>query len=103
MTKAVALSLKKAQPVTPVAPKRYVFVLLNAFSQLSFTCALETLRLANGFEDRTYFEWLVLGEDEGPVKASNGLSMGVDGGLRDLSRHNCSDGNVTRRWLIGCA
>ncbi|WP_127113502.1 GlxA family transcriptional regulator [Shimia sediminis] len=88
MTKPVPLSTKAAQPVTSVALKRYVFLLLNDFSQLSFTCALEALRMANGFEDKRWFDWLVVGETGDPVRASNGLSMMVDSALCELSRHD---------------
>lgn len=88
MTKPMTLPDKMAQPVPAVAPKRYVFLLLSEFSQLSFTCALEALRMANGFEDRTYFEWRVVGETGAPVTASNGLAMVVDSGLVALSRQD---------------
>ncbi|WP_372884135.1 GlxA family transcriptional regulator [Shimia sp.] len=88
MTKAMPLSPNTAQPVPPVAPKRYVFLLMNEFSQLSFTCAVEALRLANGYEDRTFFDWLVLGETGAPVLASNGLATSVDGGLCELRRQD---------------
>ena len=88
MTKPVALSANTAQPIGSVAPKRYVFLLLNDFSQLSFTCALEALRLANGFENRRWFDWLVLSETAAPITASNGLAVVVDGGFQELSRHD---------------
>ena len=88
MTKPMALSATTAQPVPSVARKRYVFLLMNAFSQLSFTCALEALRMANGFEDKRWFDWLVLSENGAPVTASNGLAMMVDGGFQELSRHD---------------
>ncbi len=88
MTNAMPLSTKTAQPITSVVPKRYVFLLMHEFSQLSFTCAVEALRLANGFEGKTYFEWLVLGQTGAPVLASNGLAIVVDGGLCELNRHD---------------
>lgn len=88
MTKAMPLSTANASPVLAGAPKRYVFLLLHEFSQLSFTCAVEALRMANGFEGKTYFNWLVLGETGAPVKASNGLTLSVDGALGELSRHD---------------
>ncbi|MDO6799909.1 GlxA family transcriptional regulator [Shimia thalassica] len=88
MTKPMALSAQKAQPVHPVDPKKYVFLLLEEYSLLSFTCAVEALRMANGYEGKTFFEWRVLSETGNTVYASNGLSTGVDGEIEKLSRQD---------------
>ncbi len=71
-----------------VTPKRYVFLLLEGFSQLSFSCAIESLRLANGFDEKIYYEWLVISETGQPVTGSNKLKLQVDSELCELNRHD---------------
>ena len=69
------------------APKRYVFLLLPGFSQLGFTCALETLSLANRHLDHgTYYAWRLLSETGQPVRAWNGVTVEVDDALGPLDR-----------------
>ena len=73
--------------VTPGnAPKRYVFVLLDNFSLLSFAAALDCLRIANRMADKTLYSWIFAGEGGEKVECSAGTSFNVDIGLEDLSR-----------------
>ena len=79
-------------------PKRFVFLLLNNFSQLGFTCALEALSLANGYKGKTYYSWQTVSEDGNPVASENGMSINVDAGLCSLDRRDtivvCGGANI---------
>lgn len=98
MTQALDISRSKASPVGETKPRRFVFLLLPEFSHISFSCALEALRMARGFDGRTHFEWHVLSCDGEPVKASNGLGQIVDGPLENLDRQDtlivCGGDNI---------
>ena len=67
-------------------PERLVFLLLDGFTQVSFACAMEPLRLANCASGRPCFTWSTLSVDGTPVVSSCGTTMLVDGPLRNLTR-----------------
>jgi transcriptional regulator GlxA family with amidase domain len=67
-------------------PKRYVFVLLDNFTLLCFSAALESLRIANRMAGRTVYEWRVIGEGGEFVKSSAGAWFKLDGDLEELTR-----------------
>ena len=69
-------------------PTRYVFVLLNRFSMISFSSAIECLRLANRMSNRTLFTWVLQSDDGEAVTCSNGTSFNVDGALGDLGKND---------------
>src|ERR1700676_3205536 len=60
-----------------------VFLLMPGFSLLDFAAIAEPLRSANRLGGELY-RWKVLSADGYPVKASNGMSMAVDGPLATL-------------------
>jgi len=70
------------------APKtrRFVFVLLNNFSLLSFASAMECLRIANRMSGRRLYDWRLASEDGEMVSCSAGTSFAVDSDLGDLGR-----------------
>ena len=78
--------------------KRYVFVLLERFTMLSFASAVECLRIANRMAGRNAYSWSLLGEDGESVTCSAGTTFAVDGDLGDLQRDDtilvCSGVNV---------
>ncbi|OIQ43239.1 MAG: AraC family transcriptional regulator [Roseobacter sp. MedPE-SWde] len=78
--------------------KRYVFVLLERFSMLSFASAVECLRIANRMAGRNAYSWSLLGEEGENVTCSAGTTFAVDGDLGDLQRDDtilvCSGVNV---------
>lgn len=85
----------------PPAAKRYVFVLLPGFSQLGFSCALETLSLANRHIDHGhYYTWRLLSESGEAVPAWNGVTVQVDHALVPLEKDEtlivCAGENVGR-------
>ena len=62
-----------------------VFFLVPDFSMISFTSAVEPLRLANRVAGRRLYRWVVASKDGGPVRASNGIGVQVDTGLDRLA------------------
>ena len=72
---------------SPVAkPRRFVFVLLNNFTLLSFASAMECLRIANRMSARELYQWKLVGEGGGHVSCSAGTEFKLDDDLGDLVR-----------------
>ena len=71
---------------TPIIKKRFVFLLLEEFSNLPMMCALETLRHANRYKNQQIYNWVLAGEDGKMVRASNGIEFPLDMGLDELQR-----------------
>ncbi|WP_299026400.1 GlxA family transcriptional regulator [uncultured Sulfitobacter sp.] len=68
-------------------PKSYAFLLLDGFSTLGFSCALDALSLANHHPSgRQFYRWRLLSENGDIAKAYNGVSIAVDGPLSPLER-----------------
>jgi len=67
-------------------PRRYVFLLLDRFTMISFSAAIEPLRLANRLAGRELYEWRLTGEQGGTVDCSNGARILLDGPLAE-TRH----------------
>ncbi|RVV99654.1 GlxA family transcriptional regulator [Mesobaculum littorinae] len=79
--------------LTEVKPRRFVFVLLDKFTLLSFSCAVEALRCANRVAGRTLYTWVLTGDgegrndgDPGRVFSSAGLGVELDCDLPGLGR-----------------
>lgn len=70
------------------APKRFVFLLLDRFTMLSFACAIEPLRLANYVAGRPLYEWLLAGENGETATCSNGATFKLDIGLEGIDRED---------------
>lgn len=70
----------------PGPTKRFIFVLLEKFSMLSFASAVECLRIANRMSGRTLYSWAVHGEGGETVTCSAGTTFQLDGDLTDLQR-----------------
>ncbi len=67
-------------------PQRFVFVLLEGFSLLSFASALDCLRIANRVSGRDLYGWTFLTETGSGVRCSAGTEIGPDSDLVELSR-----------------
>ncbi|MDH4124260.1 MAG: GlxA family transcriptional regulator [Gammaproteobacteria bacterium] len=71
-------------------PTRFAFFLVNDFTLISMSSAIEPLRMANRICKREVFQWKTISETGAAVCASDGLSINVDSGignpevLRDL-------------------
>jgi transcriptional regulator GlxA family with amidase domain len=88
-------------------PRRFVFVLLENFTLLSFASALECLRISNRMSNKTLYDWILLGEDGAQITCSAGIIFQVDHDLIELNRDDtimlCGGSNVrqatTKRLL----
>lgn len=69
-----------------VQTKRFVFVLLDSFTMLSFACAVEPLRIANRLSGKALYEWRLAGEGGELAVCSNGAAFKLDMGLEELDR-----------------
>ena len=70
----------------PDKPQRYVFVLLNNFTLLCFSAAVESLRIANRMAGRELYEWRIIGEGGETAVCSAGTAFKLDGDLEELTR-----------------
>ena len=67
-------------------PRRFVFVLLDNFTLLSFAAAVESLRIANRMADKPLYEWRIIGEGGDLARCSSGSFFKLDGDLDELQR-----------------
>ena len=67
-------------------PRRFVFLLLDRFTMLSFAGAIEPLRIANRVAGQPMYEWRLIGEGGVSATCSNGASFQLDMGLEELDR-----------------
>jgi AraC family transcriptional regulator, glycine betaine-responsive activator len=86
MTAPRTRATANSRPETPV--RRFVFLLLDRFTMLSFAGAVEPLRIANRMAGRTIYTWALAGETGagGFATCSNGASFRLDMGLEDVER-----------------
>ncbi len=68
------------------SPRRFVFVLMENFTLLSFSSALDALRIANRMSGKTLYEWTFIGENEEVVSCSAGTQFKLDNSLIELHR-----------------
>ncbi|WP_245780981.1 GlxA family transcriptional regulator [Litoreibacter janthinus] len=71
--------------VIPTKKRRYVFVLMENFTMLSFAGAVDALRIANRMVPDTY-EWILAGEGGTTISCSSGISYQLDMDLDDVQR-----------------
>lgn len=67
-------------------PRRFVFVLLENFTLLSFASALESLRIANRMAGTQIYDWRLIGEGGEESTCSAGTTFRLDGDLGELQR-----------------
>ena len=70
----------------PAKPRRFVFVLLEEFTMLCFSAAVESLRIANRMSGRDLYNWTLMSETGGPVTCSGGIEFVVHSELIELLR-----------------
>ena len=58
---AVSLIRRVSRPASD-RPQRYLFLLLDRFTMISFAAAIEPLRLANRLSGKALYEWRLLGD-----------------------------------------
>jgi transcriptional regulator GlxA family with amidase domain len=91
-------------------PRKFGFLLLNEFTLISLSAAIEPLRMANRICERQHFTWKTLSEDGGAVAASDGLNINVDcsiaspGALEDMDLLIvCGGINIEKNFSTGIA
>lgn len=67
-------------------PRRFVFVLLDQFTLLSFAAAIDCLRIANLMAAQDLYSWTLVGEGGDMVSCSTGTTFKLDGDLAELHR-----------------
>ena len=72
---------------TEAKTRQIVFVLMNEFTLLSFSGALDSLRIANRQAGYEAYRWRVVSESGAPVRSSAGIEIAVDGAFEPL-RHD---------------
>ena len=78
---------KATQTQKTSASRRFVFLLLDKFTMISFAGAIEPLRLANRVAGETLYTWALCGE--GTEKScSNGATFRLDMGLDEVDRED---------------
>ena len=68
------------------SPRRFVFVLMENFTLLSFSSALDALRIANRMSGKRLYDWKFIGENEEFVSCSAGTQFKLDNPLIELHR-----------------
>ena len=71
---------------TQMAQRRFVFVLIESFSLLSFASAMDALRIANRMSSQPVYTWILLGEGGQTISCSAGTSFKLDNDLIELKR-----------------
>ena len=66
--------------------RRFAFLLVENFTLLAFSSAIEPLRLANWIAHKTLYSWTIHAEGGETVTSSGGLTITPDRGLDDLPR-----------------
>ncbi|MCV2865684.1 GlxA family transcriptional regulator [Albidovulum sediminicola] len=83
-----AVTSSKSAPNAAPRKKRFVFLLLNRFTMLSFAGAIEPLRIANRVLGSQAYSWALAGEDGKEAVCSNGAAFKLDMGLGEISRED---------------
>jgi len=64
-------------------PTRFAFLLIDDFTLISMSSAIEPLRMANRISGKRVYEWMTVSETGKAVSASDGLSVNVDLSIDD--------------------
>lgn len=80
------------------APRRFVFLLTPGYSAMTFSMAMETVRVASRMAGREVFSTVVCAEGGVPVHDSLGAEFPIDHGLEEVRRDDtiflCSGADV---------
>ncbi len=99
------------------SPSCFGFLLIDDFTLISMSSAVETLRMANRAAGSQVYSWRMISRDGGPVTASDGLSVNADFGIGEAASPRAADaiivcgGEAVERfasapllsWLRACA
>ena len=79
---------KDGKSGTTPALRRFVFLLLDQFTMLSFAGAIEPLRIANRVAGQPVYGWALAGEGGATATCSNGAAFTLDMGLEEVGRED---------------
>lgn len=79
---------RSKEAATTPRQRRFIFLLLDKFTMLSFAGAIEPLRIANRVLGHTAYVWRLAGEGGVEATCSNGASFKLDMGLDEISRED---------------
>ena len=65
--------------------KNFKFVLINEFSLIAFSNAIEPLRLANRLAKKQLYSWKLISETGEKVICSSGIFLNVDSSIYEIS------------------
>ncbi len=68
------------------APQHFVFLLVDEFTHLAFSCAIEPLRIANLISGKTLYKWSLMSANGKTATSSNDVVTQVDRGYSELVR-----------------
>lgn len=71
----------ESYPAPASGPRSFAFVLVDDFSMMPFTAAIEPIRAANRMSGRPLYSWQLYSRDGQPARASNGAMVQVDAPL----------------------
>ena len=93
-------------------PSRFGFFLVDNFTLISMSSAVEPLRMANRICGEDRYRWITISESGSPVRASDGMSVNVDHSIAETDLTSldavivCAGSNVEKnttadaiRWL----
>ncbi|MFD0916204.1 GlxA family transcriptional regulator [Pseudahrensia aquimaris] len=66
------------------AQRTIAFLIVDKFSMLCFSAAIDPLRSANRLAKRDYYVWKTVSVDGRPVRASNGMEVNVEASIDTL-------------------
>jgi transcriptional regulator GlxA family with amidase domain len=66
--------------------RRFVFVLLDQFTMLCFSSAVEALRIANRMSGKSLYAWTLVGEGGDIAWCSAGIGFKLDSDLDEVTR-----------------
>ena len=78
-------------PSKHTLPTRFGFLLLDEFTLISTSCAIEALRMANRICGEPVYTWKLISMDGRSVQASDGISVKVDVAMDDPTLLNSMD------------
>jgi len=100
--------LETTVEVDEAKQRRFVFVLLDNFTLLCFSAAIESLRIANRMSGQQLYSWSIMAEDGDVVRCSAGTAFHPDSDLLETGRDDtiliCGGIDVARattKRLIG--
>ncbi|WP_145103239.1 GlxA family transcriptional regulator [Cereibacter sediminicola] len=82
------MTISPARSARSDKPRRFVFLLLDRFTMISFAGAIEPLRIANRVSGRTIYSWALAGENGAEAVCSNGAAFRLDMGLAEIERED---------------